>query len=321
MVFGIAAFVAIAFAACSSESPADDEDEDGDDDKVVGGSAGTSGTGPGGESGDDGGAGSGTGGSEQGGSGQTGGRGGSATGGTAGEGGEGASSGTGGSTSSGGSDGGGAGGGLAGSGGSGPTVGCERATLLDDFEDMNTQSCPPLLKEWWAWRDSGSPGTITPSDGMLLPQALPGGARSGSLYGMHLAGTGFSDNGSAAILVDVKETDFSMYQGIRFWSRTASGALRIRVEFGTRNTVDTTYGGSCVPTSSSCWDRYGAFRDIGATWQIQDVSFAQLVQEGWGLAVAKDLDHVFEIRFNYKPGGTPANPSSFDFWIDDVEFY
>jgi hypothetical protein len=309
MVFGIAAFVAVAFAACSSDSPPDDDDED--DDSEVGGSAGTSGTGPGGESGDDGGAG--TGGSAQGGSGQ----GGTATGGTAGEGGEGASSG---STSSGGAGSGGAGsGGLGGSGGSGPTVGCERATLIDDFEDMNSQSCPPLLKEWWAWRDSGSPGTIVPSDGMLLPQTLPGGARDGSLYGMHLTGTGFSSSsGSAAILVDVRETDLSTYQGIRFWSRTASAALSIRVEFGTRNTVDTNYGGSCVPTNA-CWDRYGAFRDFGPTWQIQDVSFAQLVQEGWGLAVAKDLDHVFEIRFLYKPGGT--NPSSFDFWIDDVELY
>jgi hypothetical protein len=137
---------------------------------------------------------------------------------------------------------------------------------------------------------------------------------------MHLSGTGFS-SGAAALLVDVRETDLSMYQGVRVWTRTASAAVRIRIEFATRNTVDTTYGGSCVASGLSCWDHYGAFRDFGPAWQIQDVSFAQLAQEGWGLPVAKDLAHVFEIRFYYKTGGTPANPSSFDFWIDDVEFY
>jgi hypothetical protein len=138
---------------------------------------------------------------------------------------------------------------------------------------------------------------------------------------MHMSGTGFS-GGYASMVILLDEVDASTYRGIRFWTRSATGSFRLRVDVGTSASIDMMGGGTCVSVNGGlCRDHWGAYRDVSTTWQIQDVSFSQLSQEGWGVAVVKDLPHVRQLQFLFKPFTNPPNPSSFDLWLDDIELY
>jgi hypothetical protein len=87
------------------------------------------------------------------------------------------------------------------------------------------------------------------------------------------------------------------------------------------NTVATaSVGGTCVPTSTlGCDDHWQVPRNLTSTWTQFSVNFStDLSQAGWGVVAPKDLAHLRAIEFYFSSTSTSA---SFDFWIDDVEFW
>jgi hypothetical protein len=193
--------------------------------------------------------------------------------------------------------------------------------MIDDMEDGDDWVCKQGGRsgDWWSAKDT-LVGTIDPPEGTQF-QAYPLGAhaRTGSAYGMRLAGTGLGTSGAvfAVIgfnLVNMQATDVRGYQGVSFWAKSVSGSLSIRFDAATTATVDVANGGGCA---TLCFDHYHKDVVFTTSWQQFTIAFVDLAQAGWGPAT-KDLQHVLYFDFMYLPF---TNNSSFEFLIDDVSFF
>jgi hypothetical protein len=222
-----------------------------------------------------------------------------------------------------------AGGGMAGAAGAGGSgaVFCATAAILDDMEDGNGAICASANRVggWYVNKQTGV-GTIIPDVGTVVSPSLLVPSRSPSTRGMHFQGSGFAGADHWAYIAtsvfngtENVPYDASVHTGIRFWARSDAGSVTLNVKFNTVATSGTSFG-TCVPTSTlPCDDHWQVPRVITAAWTQFSVYFpSDLSQLGWGVVCPKDLAHLRAIEFYYSSNG---NSASFDFWIDDIEFW
>jgi len=221
---------------------------------------------------------------------------------------------SGGSSAGGTSDGGGSGA----SGGQGGSAGMPMLTdMIDDFEDGDAQILLNAGRSgaWFAANDGSYAGMQTPDiRGPINPSVLMP-ARMMSTRAMHVTGSGFRTWGAyvgASFIggATPKPYDVSTYQGVQFYGKIgkAMASKTVRVAF---RDYDTGFG------CTSCGDNFGSDVTVGDAFELIQVPFADLKQQGWGMpqAAALDAKRVYAVLFSW-----PANVT-FDLWIDDLSFY
>jgi hypothetical protein len=240
-------------------------------------------------------------------------------------------------TGAGGSGGGGGGGG-AGSGG-GATVNCnaisdpiDPSALIDDMEspDYLTVMQSGRNGAWWAGgdMDPGSVGADIQPKGDAPAEAIPGG-RCGSMYAMRVTGHGYASWSVLSVSMgwgsvdggveDLIPFDATGRRGITFWARIGDTSTdRVRVAFSDK--YSRPQGGICVEGGSidnGCYDLFTIdLTQLSTTWKPYRIPFNGLAQRGFGLPrPALDVSSIYTIEF------APAPATTFDFWVDDVNFY
>jgi hypothetical protein len=194
--------------------------------------------------------------------------------------------------------------------------------LIDDFEDGDLLILPLHKRNgpWYAFHDA-TVGAVQTFDNKLLGTS---NARAGSMSGLHMTATGFTDYG-AGFGADFVNTaakkvpyDVSAYKGIRFYAKIAAGTQSsLKVLFPT--TYSDPMGNMCSDTVTGmhCNDHlYYPISSVKATWDVYECDFADLVQQGFGLPQAMlDPASVYSLQFTFVTKVLPA-----DVWIDDVSF-
>jgi hypothetical protein len=240
----------------------------------------------------------------------------------------------------GGSGGGGGGGsaGRAGGAGGSATVNCDAISdpidptaLVDDME------APDFLIPvragrngggWWAGGDAESVGADIKPNGEAAAEAIPGG-RCGSMYAMRVTGHGYTSwavlsvsmsygsvDGGAA---DLLPFDATGRHGITFWARIGDTSTdKVRIAFSDKYTRP--QGGICVEGGSiddACYDLFTVdLTQLSTTWKPYRIPFNGLAQRNFGLKrPALDVSSIYTIEF------APAPSTTFDFWVDDINFY
>jgi hypothetical protein len=208
---------------------------------------------------------------------------------------------------------------------------CASPDIIDDMEDGDGAPCPnPSWGGAWFVSKSANAGPTSPvANTVVLPASIPGGGRNGSLKAIHFTGNSLPVQEFALIglsLHDPGPYNASARKGITFWARSAITPARLRVNFPMTDTLDHSLsGGACqaLSTARPCNDHYGQVVDLSTDWQQYSIYFSAMTQSGWGIQAPLDLAHFLGIEFDYSRASAlaPSNPSSFDFWIDDMVFY
>jgi hypothetical protein len=199
---------------------------------------------------------------------------------------------------------------------------CTPATVIDDMEDGDHLTCANQDRSGDWWTAAGPNRSIAPPTDQDFPAyALGSSARSGSLYGMRLSGTGFghTDDDWASLgffLAGGGAYSLASYTGIAFYAK-ATAPLTVEVTFATATTTPTSEGGDCT---DDCNDHYAYGAAFTTSWREIMVPFGSLAQEGWG-PKAKDLEHTLFVYFGFVGSTDATSPASFDFLIDDVRLY
>ncbi|MDQ2644494.1 MAG: hypothetical protein M3020_11800 [Myxococcota bacterium] len=112
--------------------------------------------------------------------------------------------------------------------------------------------------------------------------------------------------------------DASDYSGISFGAQSVGGEQIILVKVATAGT-DPKFG-FCDETAepdsgAQCYDHFLASVTVSATWDEYTVSFADLMQEGWGFEPPDGFDPAEIVGVQWV-----AKPGTADLWIDDVKF-
>ncbi len=171
---------------------------------------------------------------------------------------------------------------------------------------------------WHSFNDSNG-GNQTPSiNDPFLPDM---GGANGTPYAGHTKGSGYQFGGIGFDLNNATTTpsgmqsqayDASAYKGIIFW---AKGNGNLRVELSQKAFVPTANGGSCT---DSCWNVYGSRAAQGTLsmtdWKQVTIPFGTLTRDNGSTTPAFDPSQLMGIAFKHEG-------STFDFWIDDVEFF
>jgi hypothetical protein len=233
---------------------------------------------------------------------------------------------------------GGGGGGAAGAGG-GAMVNCDAISdpidptaLLDDMEapDNLAPRVAGRAGAWWAGGDpeSTAAGASIQPNGDAPAEAIPGG-RCGSMYAMRVTGQGFAswavltlsmgwgsvDGGAEQLLPH----DATGRRGVTFWARIGDTSTnQVRVSFSDR--YSRPEGGICVengPIGMDCFDNFGVdLTQLSTTWKPYRIPFVGLTQRDFGVPRdALDLSAIYSVEF------LPAPSTTFDFWVDDINFY
>jgi hypothetical protein len=206
--------------------------------------------------------------------------------------------------------------GAAGSGGSGAV-----ADMVDDFEDNDGRIIQAQGRQgpWHTFNNQNGGNQVPAFNGTFAPAA--GGANN-SAYAVHTTGSGYSFAGVGFDLSNSTTTpespqsqayNASAYSGISFW---AKGNGNLRVELAQKSFVPTDRGGSC--SSGSCWNVYGSREVQGkltSSWQQFTIMFnsSMMQREDGSKSPAFDPSQLMSISFKHEG-------STFDFWIDDVQF-
>jgi len=193
-------------------------------------------------------------------------------------------------------------------------------SVIDDLDDGDGRIAMTAGRQgpWHAFNDTNG-GNQKPSvNGPFTPEM--GGANS-SPYAAHTSGSNYQFGGVGFDLnnatptaggMDSQAYDASGYKGITFW---AKGNGNLRVEFSQRSFVPTANGGSCT---ESCWNVYGSRAAQGTLsltdWKQVTIPFTGLQRQDGTTKPAFDPSQLMGIAFKHEG-------STFDFWIDDVEFY
>jgi len=199
--------------------------------------------------------------------------------------------------------------------------GCTSPLVIDDMEDGDQLTCASDGRsgDWWTALGPVTATIDPPTNEDFAAFALGADARSGSKYGMHLAGEGFghSDDDWASLgffLAGGDAYSLDAYQGLAFYAK-ASVDLTIHVTLATAITTPTSEGGDC---EADCNDHYAFPAELTTTWQEFSIPFADLAQEGWG-EKPKDLAHTLFVYFGYV--GPDGGATTFDFLVDDLRLY
>lgn len=240
----------------------------------------------------------------------------------------------------GGSGGGGSGGG-GGRAGGGATVNCDAfsdpidpTALVDDMESPDPLTTMQAGRNggWWAGGDTdatsvGAGAAIVPN-GDAPAEAIPGG-RCGSMYAMRVTGHGFSSWAALSVSMgwgavdggveDMLPFDATGRRGITFWARigeTSTDQVRVAIS----DKYSRPQGGICVENGSiddACYDLFTInLTQLSTTWKPYRIPFNGLAQRNFGLKrPALDVSSIYNIEFD------PAPSTTFDFWVDDINFY
>jgi hypothetical protein len=231
---------------------------------------------------------------------------------------------------------GGSGGGSTGTGG-GAMVNCDAisdpidpSALIDDMESPDYQTTRQGGRNggWWAGGDTESVGADIQPNGDANAEAIPGG-RCGSMYAMRVTGHGFSSWAALSVSMgwgsvdggadDMLPFDATGRRGITFWARIGETSTdRVRVAFADK--YSRPQGGICVengPIDNACYDLFTIdLTQLSTTWKPYRIPFNGLAQRGFGLTrPALDVSSIYNIEF------APAPSTTFDFWVDDINFY
>ena len=241
----------------------------------------------------------------------------------------------------GGSGGGGAagtGGGAAGTGG-GATINCnaisdpiDPTALIDDMEAPDSMAAMQGGRNgaWWAGGDAESVGASIQPNGAVDAEAIRGG-RCGSMYAARVTGHGFTQWAVLTVSMgwgsvdggadDLLPFDATGRHGITFWARigdTSTDSFRVSLSDKYSQPV----GGFCVdgPTSTiddACFDMFTVgLTQLSTTWKPYRIPFNGLAQRNFGLKRSElDVTSIYTIEF------APAPSTTFDFWVDDINFY
>lgn len=193
-------------------------------------------------------------------------------------------------------------------------------SVIDDLDDGDGRIAMTAGRQgpWHSFNDTSSGNQKPPVNGTFAPEM---GGVNGSPYAAHTSGSGYQFGGIGFDLnnatmtpggMDSQAYDASAYKGITFW---AKGNGNLRVEFSQKGFVPTANGGSCT---DSCWNVYGSRAAQGmlslTDWKQVTIPFAGLTRDDGSTKPAFDPSQLMGIAFKHEG-------SSFDFWIDDVEFY
>jgi hypothetical protein len=244
-------------------------------------------------------------------------------------------------TGSGGAGGGGGAAGAGAGGGGGAAINCnaisdpiDPTALIDDMEtpDYLTPMQEGRNGSWWAGGDmeAASAGASIQPDGSADAEAIPGG-RCGSMYGARVTGHGFT---SWAVLTvslrwgaadggaeSLQPFDATGRKGITFWARigdTSTDKVRVAIS----DKYSRPEGGFCVEGATrtiddACFDLFTIdLTQLSTTWKPYRIPFSGLSQRQFGLPrPGLDVSSLYTIEF------APAISTTFDFWVDDVNFY
>jgi hypothetical protein len=207
---------------------------------------------------------------------------------------------------------------------------CSSPLMIDDMEDGDGGACPSYSGGWYVLKSAGAGPTNPLPNSVITATPIPNGGRQGSLEAMRFTGSalppapeyaiiGLAVNGAGPI-------DASGHGGLLFWARSGAGVQRVRVNVVTFASLGSDGGGGCIDMGPGlgCNDHWGAFVDLTTDWRQYAINFSTgLAQEGWGQPVIKDLAQLegFEFQYQRDPVLSPNNPSSFEYWLDDVQFF
>jgi hypothetical protein len=203
-----------------------------------------------------------------------------------------------------------------GTGGTGacPTLLDSNEELIDDMEDGD----PYILwvsgraGAWSVFYDTTQGATIWPGSPFVMSDTYDAchglAARAyGGQFVYSGAGLGFGIGGPY---------NASAFNGLSFWAKSGTGQeITIRVTFADKDTA--LEGGLCSPdvTATLCWNDFGKYVAIPATWTKIRILFAELRQlPGWGNQPAGGFDpaSIYRVQFYTPPG------AQFDLWIDEA---
>jgi hypothetical protein len=211
-----------------------------------------------------------------------------------------------------------------GTSGSGGSSGTAKQELIDDMEDGDGSivTTSGRIGAWYSYNDASATGMQKPQ--AMTPFMMETGGRDGKGFAAATSGAGFTVwgagfgfnlndpgdgmNGSAKVTYDA-----SAYSGIAFWAKAGTGsAAALRVNVSDKNTDPA--GGVCAP-AEKCNDHFGKDIRLTEQWAAYTLSFADLLQLGWGQpSAALDVAHLYAVQFQVAKGVT------FDVWLDDVAF-
>jgi len=210
------------------------------------------------------------------------------------------------------------GGASVGQGASGGAMPMPPDSMIDDFEDGDAQILPNAGRDgaWFAANDGTMYGLQTPDvHGPIDPSALMP-PRMMSTRALHITGTGFRIWGAyvgASFVgtgINAKAYDVSMYQGVQFYGKLGKSTATKTVRVAVRD-YDTTFG------CTGCGDHFGSDVTVGSSFELIQVPFSDLKQQGWGMPQADSFDakRSYAVLFSWPPDVT------FDLWVDDLSFY
>ena len=207
------------------------------------------------------------------------------------------------------------------------TGGVETAPeLIDDCENGNNQI---LVKEgrngYWSTFGPTACNLSPPSEpnNMMAAQfmtAISAGTGTG-MKALHFVSQG-GDEDSCGVGFDFLQArnlyDASDYAGVSFGAQSVTGGQIVLVKVSTAGT-DPKFG-FCDENAESgsgeqCYDHFFAEVMLDDTWRDYTVSFADLVQEGWGFAPPDGFDPAEIVGVQWV-----AKPGTANIWIDDVKF-
>jgi hypothetical protein len=82
-------------------------------------------------------------------------------------------------------------------------------------------------------------------------------------------------------------------------------------------TVDREFGGRCDPAQGMiCYDLHGRFVTLTDSWQLFELSWAELAQRNFGVQAELSPGALMSVQFAFEAGDLPV-----DFWVDDVGFW
>lgn len=184
----------------------------------------------------------------------------------------------------------------------------------------------PYQGFWYAYNDGTTGATHTPEKS--ASSAFPGevGGTGGAMdCAFHTTGKGFAEWG-AGVGIELNRSggslcpvDVSIFTGISVQLKgTTTGTHG--AEYAE---ADDTIRVKVVTTSNSGGDDLGFWCTLTTAWSECKIPFAMLEQEGHGTAITFDPTKVTKIEFQAAKFGDATDPTtvSFDFWIDDIEFY
>jgi poly(3-hydroxybutyrate) depolymerase len=178
--------------------------------------------------------------------------------------------------------------------------------VIADFDDGTFSVLPNEGRDgYWYSYDDGTGGTFT----MNIESGVA-----------HITSSGWTDWGcgiecsvvpfiSSSVLCSY---DASVYAGVRF---KAKGTGRIRINAATVSNVSIEEGGTC-DRGYNCYDRPLTAVTLTDEWQMFELPFCAMKEEGWGGKPAPvDPSEFAALHFALYAG------QDVDFWLDDLAFY